>query len=164
MLPRDSARWAELRQAYGTAEDIPRLLDALDAIEPGHEGDAGLELWYGAWATLCPDDTVHEAAYAAAPHLAAWAHSRSAPAAATALHLLAEMEGRRAAGQGAPIPADLVAGYAGAVELLPALVAACMREAWSADVAQIMAAALVAGQRQGGLARAILALDDAAHG
>ena len=56
------------------------------------------------------------------------------------------------------MPPDLVAAYAAAVECLPAFVNAVSAEHWPADVAQIFAAATLAGKRQPELARSVLEL------
>jgi hypothetical protein len=157
MLLRTSDRWHALTQAYGSADDIPRLLDALDAATSAQ--DVG-ELWFGIWATLCPDQRVYDAAYAAVPHLLAWSHGRTMREQALTLHFAAAVESLRATADAPAIPTDLVEWYARAVETLPALVLARATEPWDADVAQIMAAALVAGKRQAALARGILALSD----
>ena len=68
MLALVSARWKDLAQAHGNAEDIPRLLEALALTGEAHARE---ELWFGLWATLCPDGRVFDAAYGAVPHLLA---------------------------------------------------------------------------------------------
>ncbi len=162
MLPRTSDRWRELTQAYGSADDIPRLLDALDAATSAQDV---AELWFGLWATLCPGKRVFDAAYAAVPHLLAWSHGRSLREQALTLHFAAAVESLRPVPDSPPIPPDLIESYARAVESLPAHVLACAAEPWDVDVTQIMAAALAAGKRQAALSRAILALsDDAVEG
>lgn len=55
--------WSKLTHAYGTAEDIPALLDRL-ATEPD---DAG---WSELWSALCHQGTTYPASYAALPRLA----------------------------------------------------------------------------------------------
>ncbi|MBC7671606.1 MAG: hypothetical protein H7247_04225, partial [Polaromonas sp.] len=71
MLALDSPRWQELAQAHGSAEDIPRLLEALQGLATTEDARVRAELWYGVWATLCPDGRLYDAAYAAVPHLLA---------------------------------------------------------------------------------------------
>ena len=56
-LSLDSPRWAELTQAYGTAEDVPRLLEALACI--GRE-EARAEVWFALWRTLHRPGEVRE--------------------------------------------------------------------------------------------------------
>ena len=117
-----SPRWTELTQAHGTAEDIPRLLEALVTHQGTHQR---AELWLGVWATLCPDDRVYTAAYAAAPHLLHIAYANGFAELVTAMHIVAQVEGLRHEPGAPTIPADLVASYAATVESLPALVAEC---------------------------------------
>lgn len=63
--------WASLTDAYGPADAIPVLLDALtDEDIP--------ELWDSLWERLCHDGIVHGASYAALPQLAAMARARPA--------------------------------------------------------------------------------------
>lgn len=155
MLPLDAARWAELSHAFGTAEDIPRLLAALRTL--GEERERA-ELWFGVWATLAPDDRVVTAAYAALPHLLAIADERGHREQLSALHVAATIEINRH-DEGAPrVPDDLVEAYAAAIESLPRRVAALVDEPWDATAAQVLSAALLAGKRQPALAREILAL------
>ncbi len=55
--------WAELSHAYGSAEDIPALLEALT---PGrHDDDA----WNDLWSRVCHQDSVYSASAAVLPHL-----------------------------------------------------------------------------------------------
>jgi hypothetical protein len=154
-LDLDSSRWAELTQAYGSAEDVPRLLEALACI--GRE-DARAEVWFALWRTLHRADEAFTASYAAAPHLLAIASGLGLRERAEAAHLLTRIEASRRAAASASMPNDLVAAYAGAVDSLPAFVAACAGEPWPPDVAQIFAAALLAGKRQPELARGMLEL------
>ncbi|MEO8623839.1 MAG: hypothetical protein ABI625_22350 [bacterium] len=151
-----SARWRGLLQAYGSAEDIPRLVEALATIDD--EGQRA-ELWFGAWATLCPEGRVYTAAYAVVPHLLALTEAQGAADRVAAIHIAAEVETLRHVSGAPPIPDDLVHSYAAAIESLPAKVAELSSVPWDAAIAQVMAAALLAGKRQPALARAILKID-----
>ncbi|MBA3672190.1 MAG: hypothetical protein H0W68_09240 [Gemmatimonadaceae bacterium] len=159
-LALDSSRWSELTQAYGTAEDIPQLLIALEQ----RDSRAHRELFLGLWATLCPGDTVTSAAFAATPHLLQWSVRRPSAERALALHLMTEIELRRAAVGAPAVPADLAAAHDAAVRAMTARAAPVNGDTWSADVAQVMAAALVMGHGHGPLARAILALGESGEG
>ena len=153
MLELDSARWSELAQAQGSAEDIPRLLEALQTLEGTAER---AELWFGVWATLCPDGHLYDAAYAAVPHLLAITNGQAPAERVAALHVAAEVETLRHEPGAPSIPGDLVPSYARAIESLPSLVAALAYEPWDSATAQVMAAAMLAGKRQPALARVIL--------
>lgn len=154
-LSLDSPRWAELTQAYGTAEDVPRLLEALASI--GRE-DSRAEVWFALWRMLHRPGEAFSASYAAAPHLLAISAAFELHERAQAAHLLTRIEASRREAASAPIPNDLVEPYAAAVDSLPALVAAAATEPWPADVAQIFAAALLVGKRQPELASGVLEL------
>lgn len=154
-LDLDSPRWGELAQAYGSAEDVPRLLEALACI--GRE-DARAEVWFALWRTLHRPGEAFTASYAAAPHLLAIAGTMGLRERAEAAHLLTRIETSRRAPASAAMPDDLLVAYAEAVDSLPAFVAACAGEPWPADVAQIFAAALLVGKRQPELARGVLEL------
>lgn len=154
-LSLDSPRWAELAQAYGTAEDVPRLLEALACI--GRE-EARAEVWFALWRTLHRPGEAYTASYAAVPHLIEIGRTFGLRERAEALHLVARIEISRCEGRSAPVPPDVVEGYATAVDSLASYVSASTGEPWPADVAQIFAAALLVGKRQPELARGLLEL------
>jgi hypothetical protein len=148
-----SPRWRDLQQVYGSAEDIGALLAALYTTD---DDDARTELWYGAWATLCPAGKVHSAAYAAVPHVLRIAADRDFAERVSALHLVTQVEVSRHT-LGAPgIDDDLLVAYATAIESLPARVAELTGMTWDESSAQVLAAALLAGKRQHALARVLL--------
>jgi hypothetical protein len=158
VLALDSPRWRELSQSHGTAEDIPRLLDALASVE---EDDERAGLWYGVWATLAPDGPSVSAAFAAVPHLLAIAETRGAEEQVSSLHLSAMVEMNRHLPGAPPIPGDLLESYALAIESLPRRVADLASMPWDTALAQILAAVILVGKRQPTLARALLALGEA---
>lgn len=155
MLSLDSTRWAELTQAYGTAEDVPRLLEALACI--GSES-AREEVWFALWRTLYRPDAVYTASYAAVPHVLTICARFSLRERANGVHLVTRIEVARRLPDSAAMPEDLVLDYAAAVDALPEYVAAGCGESWPADLAQIFAAALLVGKRQPELARGLLEL------
>ena len=161
LLALDSPRWRELAQAHGSAEDIPRLLEVLAALTTTDDARVRAELWYGVWATLCPDGRLYDAAYAAVPHLLAITSRLDAGERTAALHVAAEVETLRHVAGAPAIPDDLVPAYAEAIESLPSVVAEMAAVPWDTATAQVMAAALLAGKRQPALAQAVLALDGA---
>jgi hypothetical protein len=55
-------KWSELRDAYGPADDIPRLLAQLDP-------DPRAEVWGELWVRLCHQGSVYSASFAAIPCL-----------------------------------------------------------------------------------------------
>lgn len=148
-----SSRWPALEQAFGSAEDIGRLLAAM--YEADDEATR-TELWYGAWATLCPGDRVFSASFAAVPHLLLIAESRDFGERVAALHLVTQIEISRHAPGAPTIDDDLVMAYASAIESLPHRVAELQAATWDPSTAQVLAAALLAGKRQHVLAHAVL--------
>ncbi|GAB2467666.1 hypothetical protein [Streptomyces incanus] len=64
--------WSRLHHAYGTAEDIPGLLD-------GASTDPQSPAWDELWSRLCHQDTVYSASYAALPALTRMARQWSTP-------------------------------------------------------------------------------------
>ncbi|KQV14869.1 hypothetical protein ASE03_30280 [Kitasatospora sp. Root187] len=58
--------WSLLTHAYGSAEDIPVLLNQIEA-------DPSFERWDDLWSPLCHQGTVYPASFAALPWLAAMA-------------------------------------------------------------------------------------------
>ena len=159
MLALDSPRWRELAQAHGSAEDIPRLLEVLEALATTADVRVRAELWFGIWATLCPHGRLYDAAYAAVPHLLAMTIALTPDERVAAVHVAAEVETLRHVAGAPSIPDDLVPAYALAIESLPSIVGELSVGPWDATTAQIMAAALLAGKRQAALARTVLALD-----
>lgn len=153
MLDLNSPRWSELTQAYGTAEDIPRLLQALGDAP---DDRARAELWFALSRMLHRRGRSYSAAYAAAPHLLEIGVQGGSGELAAALHLVTLVETDRRSSASAEMPDDLVADYALAIERLPALVASMADEPWPEDLARILVAALLAGKRQPALARVIL--------
>ncbi|MFD5254043.1 hypothetical protein ACFWM5_14560 [Streptomyces bobili] len=62
--------WSQLHHAYGTAEDLPGLLDAVSQAP----SDSG---WSELWSRLCHQGTVYSASHAALPALRDMARQRS---------------------------------------------------------------------------------------
>jgi hypothetical protein len=62
--------WSVLKHAYGSAEEIPLLLEQLSA-------NAEDEVWNKLWSCLCHQGTVYSASFAALPVLAEYAESCS---------------------------------------------------------------------------------------
>jgi hypothetical protein len=152
ILPLDSAAWNQLQQAYGSAEDVPRLLEHLEALS-GRQLD---ELWLGLWATLWRDGHVFSASYAALPHLVAYAARQPAAERARALHLATSIELARLTDAGPTLPNELASAYQDAIATIPAIVAECVGESWSPDATQILSAALAMAKGNAAFAAAVL--------
>ena len=155
MLTLDSDRWDGLDQAYGRAGDVPRVLTALESLDDPGQRKA---LWFALWRMLCQQGNVFTASYAAVPHLLRIGSAFPFSERIGAIHLVCRVELLRRTPAAPPVPDDLVASYADAIDGLPTIVSGCTNEFWEIDVAQILAAALVIGKRQGALGALILEL------
>lgn len=153
MIGLGDARWSELAQAFGSAEDVPRLLAAVMELED--ERDRA-QVWFALWRMLCPPDAVYSAGYAASPHLVLASRRFGLRERAQAIQLVASIELGRQRDGGPPIPAELLDAYASAIEGLPREVADCLAEPWDTEVAQVLTAALLVGKRQPGLGARML--------
>lgn len=160
-LPLESVRWRALAQAYGPATDVPRLIDHLERVGDRERA----ELWLGLWATLCGGGgRVYDAAYAALPHLVAFAERRPLADRVQALHLAGAIEAARAAppAAAAPPPAlpdDLAPAYHAALARVAPLVARSVGEPWDPDSAQVLAGVLAIAKGHPRFGRAALALE-----
>ena len=157
MLDLESPRWGELEQAYGSAEDIPRLLAHLERTDERERR----ELWFGLWSTLCRDGEVYSASYAALPHLVAFATRRRAAAGAEALHLAGGIEVGRLSEGAPPLPEDLASGYERALGEVPRLIAGWIDERWEPDTVQVLASVLAIAKGHPRFGAAALLLDAA---
>lgn len=155
MLPIESPRWGDLAQAFGSAEDVPRLLSALGEMDE----PARRELWLGLWATLWRDGQVFSASFAALPHLVTFAGRVSAAERARALHLVGAIAVGRERPDAPPMPPDLAAAYDEGIARIPALIAAAMGEPWDADTTQVLAGVLAIAKGHRGFGNAVLALE-----
>ena len=157
MLPLESPRWGALRQAYGTAEDVPRLISAFASVD---DESSRAELWFALWRMLWRVDAVFDGAYAAVPHLLDASVTRTPGERVQAIHLALRVELLRRGPVAPSMPPDLVDAYASAIDGLPAAVHRCAGDPWNVEVAQVMAAALLAGKRHAELAGAVLGLGE----
>ena len=155
MLGLNSPRWRDLAHAFGSAEDIPRLLDALATMDGERER---AELWFGVWETLAPEERAVTASYAAVPHVLVIGDARGAAELVTSLHITATIEMNRHRPDAPAIPPDLLESYADAIESLPRRVMSLVDQPWDAYPAQILSAVLLVGKRQPALARALFTL------
>ncbi|MFR9724804.1 hypothetical protein ACL02R_15790 [Streptomyces sp. MS19] len=106
--------WPHLTHAYGSAADIPALLDRITA-----ERDA--LLWNDLWSALCHQGSVYPASFAALPWLSATAGGEDREQAVHALVLA----GAIVAGAGGPVRTE----YAAEITNLLAAAGACLATA-----------------------------------
>lgn len=152
MIELDSARWTELHHAFGSAEDVPRLLEHLPLVDETRRR----ELWIGLWHLLWRGGVTFPASLAAAPHLVAFAETVPADEGAAALHLAGAILSAPVRGESSP---DLAEYCESAVSRLPALLARHLGEPWSPDTTQVLCSMLALAKHHPQLSGAILAIE-----
>ena len=68
MIPLDSPEWRRLNHAYGSAENLPELLQVISG-GTGETGPGEDEAWSELWSSLCHQGDVYTASVAATPHV-----------------------------------------------------------------------------------------------
>jgi hypothetical protein len=154
VLNLNDPRWSELAHAYGSAGDIPALLEQLRAL-PSSSGQS--EPWFSLWGALAHQGDVYSASFAAVPHVVAALATAPAEADESYFQFPAWVEICRAK-QAAAVPADLATAYSEALALLPGLVAQASAREWSAGFAACAMSAIAAAKGQHVLAEAVLEL------
>jgi hypothetical protein len=109
MLALDSPEWVSLRHAYGAASDTPALLRALPTAPVGCEHAA--EPWHSLWSSLCHQNDVYPASFAAVPHIVEAASTRPASDRLEYLHLAAYIECCRHTSRAPAVPSNLRPAY-----------------------------------------------------
>jgi hypothetical protein len=154
MLGLDNPRWSELRHAYGSAQDLPTLLRALQEI-PSSSGDA--DPWFTLWSALAHQGDVYDASFAAVPYVIEAMSRDPAKADSSYLQFPAWVEICRLKNN-APVPGDLEPAYRAALARLPGLVAAAAAREWDEGFLRCALAALSVAKGQPGIAEASLEL------
>ena len=154
MLSLDSARWSELKHAYGAASDIPELLRRLDTLPAAGGKD---EPWFSLWSALAHQGDVYSASFAAVPHVVQALASAPSAADPTYFQFPAWVEICRSKSNVA-VPEDLAPAYCDALSRLPALVAAAASRPWDARFLSCALSAIAAAKNQPTVAEAVLEL------
>ena len=157
MIPLDSPLWAKLKHAYGSASDVPKLLKQLSELPI--KDDYQSEPYFTLWSSLCHQDDVFSASYAAVPHIieAAFADPLRAPD--DCFQLPACIEIARRSGRGHAIQDELKGAYFAALGRLPLLAAKAAEGEWSEERLLMVLAAIAAAKGQPDLSRVIMELD-----
>jgi hypothetical protein len=158
MLGLNSPRWKDLTHAYGSAADIPALLEQLKTAPP--QKDTTTEPWFSLWSALCHQYDVYPASYAALPHIVAIASSR--PAGERLDHLLfaSSIEAFRHLDDAPPIPTDLQKSYLQGLKQATELILDCLKLDWPETDYRILLGALAIVRGQPQLGNAIFELDN----
>jgi hypothetical protein len=152
MLSLQSQRWAELKHAYGSAADIPALLEQLHNL-PKSEGTT--EPWFTIWSALAHQGDIYSASFAAVPHVVAALATDPSKADEAYFQFPAWVEICRAKNQ-VEIPRDLQVDYFESLALLPSLVAAASVRRWEPGFLVCALASIAAFKGQPAIAEALL--------
>jgi hypothetical protein len=156
MIPLDSPRWSELQHAYGSAADIPALLRELETF-PSSEGNG--DPWFTLWSSLCHQESIYSASFAAVPHIVRILASDPMRAEFCFFQLPACIEFLRLENE-ITIPVDLQQAYREAVQQLPSLVAAAADRSWDESLLCCALSAIAAAKGFPSIARAAMELYD----
>lgn len=159
MLQLDDPRWAQLSHAYGSASDVPELLRQLGrATSPS--GANMREPWFTLWSSLCHQDDVYDASYAAVPYIIAIACEATGLVDFSFFQLPAAIEIARNNGRGPQMPAFLAEAYHDAIARLTECVALHRQDTWDEPtlLSALTAQAVAKGHHR--VAEAIMNLDD----
>ena len=153
VLPLNSAKWTGLQHAYGAASDTQSLLLQLANFPP--ENTYKDEPWFSLWSSLCHQDMVYQASFAATPHII-HALAKDPQQASIGYFLLpANIEVCRVM-SGTAVPIDLEPAYRTALGRLPTLVAAATKSDWSHSFCAAALAATAVATGNYALARLLL--------
>lgn len=155
MLELNSSRWVELRDAYGSAENIPNLLRQLSEL-PADDGT--LEPWVSLWSALAHQGDVYSASFAAVPHVIEAIASSPGRVTDVYFHFPAWIEICRHKNS-VDVPDEIATAYFDALKRIPALVASAAEERWGAAFAACALSAIAAAKGQHELAEALLELE-----
>ena len=152
MLSLQSKRWSELQHAYGSAADIPALLERLGEL-PKSEGEA--EPWFTLWSALAHQGDVYSASFASVPHVVAALATAPSKVDESFFQFPAWVEICRAKNQ-VEIPEDLKASYFESLARLPGLVSQAANRHWEAGFLACALSAIAAAKGQHAIAEAVL--------
>ena len=152
MLSLKSERWRELENAYGSAANVPALLERLRDL-PESEGE--VEPWFTLWSALAHQGDVYSASFAAVPHVVAALATAPAKAGESFFQFPAWVEICRAKNH-VEVPGDLKGPYFEALARLPGLVAEASSRPWEAGFLACALSAVAAAKGQHTVAEAVL--------
>jgi hypothetical protein len=160
VLDLQSPRWRKLTHAYGSAEDIPVLIEQLrTAPAPKNYQD---EPWFSLWSALCHQSDVYTASYAAVPHVVAIAAGKPEKERIPHISLVAHIEACRHRKKAPRIPTDLRSSYSSALEHVASMIIECLRQQWGEEEYAILLGAYAVMRGQPRLGNAIMELPEEA--
>lgn len=158
LLSLDSSRWSELKDACGSASDIPVLLRQLANV-----ADASVEEepWLSLWGYLACHG-VYSATFAAVPHIIQIIESAPLEVDFRYFQFVAHVEVHRKK-INITVPEDLAPAYFESLSKLPALVAAAANREWDATFLSCALAAIAVSKGQVDIAEIVQELPWAAE-
>lgn len=106
MIPLDDPKWKEIPDAYNQGGKIPNLLRQLQA-DPSPQKDYKNEPWFSLWSSLCHQDDIYLASYAAVPHIIQIGHDAKGEIDKNFFLLPKEIFVIRLQGKGPEVPEEL---------------------------------------------------------
>jgi hypothetical protein len=146
MLELDSEEWGHLRDAYGSAKDLPReLANPETLLVDGDPADL--------WGRLCHQGDAYSASYAAVPYLLEAARAGKSW---SAVALIAAIEVSRREGRGADVPLSCAESYFEAIRTLPEKLAPLIMTSMTEVESRAVLAAMASSAGQTKIARVLL--------
>jgi hypothetical protein len=131
MLELESPKWRNLSHAYGGASDIPQLIKQLKTAPP--PSDEKSEPWFSLWGSLCYQNDVYTASYAAIPHIVAVAETKPVKHRLEFFSFIGAVEAYRHRKGAPPIPPFLEEGYFSAIEQAAVLIRDSLVADWDEE-------------------------------
>ena len=157
MLELNSPRWEELSHAYGEASNIPGLIEQLKITPPSTKFKS--EPWYSIWSSLCHQNDVYTASYAAVPHIVASAATKPVRERLAFFNFVTWVEVCRHRRTAPTMPSDLESAYSDSLQHTRELLLECFGTQWDEDEQKILLGALAVVQGQPRLGAAIIDLE-----
>lgn len=155
MLTLDSREWKNLRHAYGSATDIPALLEKLTFLPVANEST---EPWFSLWSALAHQGDVYPASFAAVPHIIQVLASLPKEAPTPFFHLPTWIEICRQRNSIA-VPEYLADSYFSSIQQLGSLANIAIPHHDDADSLHILFAAVAISKGHASFSEALLELD-----
>jgi hypothetical protein len=158
MLDLQSPKWRNLTHAYGSAEDIPALIEQLRTapVPKSYQDDP----WFSLWSALCHQSDVYTGSYAAVPHVVGIAAEKPEKERIPHISFIACIEACRHRKKAPRIPTDLRSSYLLALEQVANLILECLMKQWDEKEYAILLGAFAVMRGQPRLGNAITELPE----
>jgi hypothetical protein len=154
MLELGDPKWRNLSHAYGSALNIPPLIEQLKSAPPSNDWKA--EPWFSLWSSLCHQFDVYPATYAAIPHIVAIAASKPVKHRLEFFSFIAAVEAYRHRKNAPSIPGFLERDYGAAIEQAARLILDSLVADWDEEEMIVLLGAYAITRGHPGLGNAII--------